>query len=123
MDTIFEPEVIKRIQTDELEQIESLTLEQLQARIDEFQRLSRELYLRMQKSSAKLHERLSSVDDDELNAMIQKVPMASIEANARRLKNSSTKKKSAAEVMQAKVEKLSRNNPMVAEFLAGLKKK
>lgn len=123
MDTIFSPEEIREIQTDELSAIENMTLEEIQNRIDTFQRKSRELYLRMQKSSAKLHERLAAVNDEELSKMVQKIPMASIEANNRRVLANSTKRISKSEKLQRGVEKLSRQNPMIADFLNSLKKK
>lgn len=123
MDTIFKSEEIARIQTDELSEISGLTLEEISERIDMFQRTSRELYLRIRTAAPILHERLSALNDAELNARIHKVPMASVESNARRVKRASVKKVSASELIQRKAEKLSRQNPEIAALLASLKVK
>jgi hypothetical protein len=74
MDTIFDSETIRAIQTDELSSIQELSIVEISNRIDAYQKASRELMLRMNKASEEMHRRLSQKTNDELETLIERVP-------------------------------------------------
>jgi hypothetical protein len=122
VDTIFPPDVIKAIQIDEREEISTLTIEAISNRISEYQKVSRELYLRMMESSTELHKRLSTKTSEELDGLVTKVPAAETHLTNRRV-GSGAKKETFTEKVQKNTKKEMKNNPLMLEFLESLKAK
>ena len=121
VDTIFPAEVIRAIQIDEREEIKDCSLEELSNRITEYQKVSRELYLRMMESSTELHKRLSTKTSDELDGLVTKVPAAETHLHNRNI--GKVHKPTFAEKVQANAKKELKSNPLMAEFLESLKAK
>ncbi len=121
-DTIFDSETIRQIQTDELSAVSTLSIQELSQRIDTYQKVSRELYLRMGKASEELHKRLSEKNNEELDALIEKVPSAERILVSRRgfLK---PKAPTVKEKTVAKAKAEARHNPLMAQLLRELSAK
>lgn len=122
VDTIFPPNIIRAIQIDEREMISDLSIEDLSNRVAEYQKTSRELFLRMQECSTELHKRLADKTNVELDGLVTKVPAAEMHLNNRRV-GERAKKPTFAEKVQANAKKEMKSNPLMAEFLESLKAK
>lgn len=121
-DTIFSPEQIRSIQTDELSEIANLSLNEISARIQHYQVTSRELYLRMGKASEELSRRLREKNNEELEGLIEKVPAAERELVNRR-GFPKPKAPTAKEKTLAKAKAVAKENPLMAQLIAELKLK
>ena len=121
--TIFSPEHIRTIQTDELSAIKGLSCEEIATRIDKYQTASRELMLRMNRASEELHRRLSEKNNDELETLIERVPQA--ESTLRNRQGYAPKPKRATfeDRVKAKAKQASRLDPAVRAMLEDLKAK
>lgn len=118
-DYIFDRDTVKAIQTDELTEIANLSIEELSNRVADYQRRSRELYLRSAAASQKLHERLSAVDSDELENIIERVPAAERHLVDRKgfVK---PKPPTAVEKRKATIKAEAKTNPAIAAMLKDL---
>ena len=120
---IFSAEKIREIQTEELSAIKELTLEQLSARIGNYQMATRDLALRYVKANEELHRRLSEKNSEELESMIERVPMAeSTLRNRGGMPNVvKAKKPTFADKVQNNFKKEMRTNPEMRAFMESLK--
>jgi DNA-binding transcriptional MerR regulator len=121
--TIFSPEQIRKIQTDELSEIKGMSCEEIAARIDGMQSDSREIMLRMNKSSEELHRRLAEKNSEELESLIERVPQAESTLRNRQGYAPKPKRPSFEDRVKANAKKASRLDPAVRAMLEELKAK
>jgi DNA-binding transcriptional MerR regulator len=134
METIFDSEQIRAIQTDELSEIKGMTIEQIATRMDSMQKASAEIMLRYRKDAEEMHRRLRERSDSELEAIVQRVPegvsgTAFRMAQQAKLNQSgyvvkeSKRKPSAEDRLRAKFDAAAKSNPAIAAMLETLKAK
>jgi len=123
MYTIFSPEQIRAIQTDELSEIKDMTIEEIATRISGMQNQSREILLRMGKANEEVSRRLSSQSDEELERLIERVPMAESTLRNRQGYAPKPKKPTFEDRVKAKAKQASRMDPAVRAMLEDLKAK
>lgn len=120
---IFSAEKIREIQTEELSAIKDLTIEQLSTRIGGYQMATRDLALRYVKAHEELSRRLSEKNSEELENLIERVPMAeSTLRNRGGMPNLvKAKKPTFADKVQNNFKKEMRTNPEMRAFMESLK--
>ena len=119
---IFTAEKMKQIQTEELSAVKNLSINELAERIESIHNATREMAARLVAANAEMHVRLQSKGNDELEAIIEKVPAASAML-AMRGHNHKPKKETFEQKVNRKADNMARKNPLMQQFLDELKAK